>query len=137
METSKKYITITQGYKKHRLAVSDILHIEAIRVYSVLHVKKVQSKICQQKLTVQYVSSTHLGKLVAQLDEAMFLRVHKSHVVNVYEIKSLNKGKSKVQLSDNTEVALAQRRKSQVVNQLRIINGKNPKHPQKGLRINP
>jgi DNA-binding LytR/AlgR family response regulator len=129
MERNPNQLIIRERGGAHTLRMEDILRIESARVYSVVYVKNAAR---------QYISSVHLGKLEKLLEGKQFMRVHKSHVVNLYEIKAMyGKRNMKVKLSDNTVVAVAQRKKTAVVNQLRIINGKNPIHPQKGLRINP
>ena len=74
-------ITVKSGYDLHKLNYQDILYIESDSEYVVFHVagKKIMS----------YQTLTSLEK---QLPDEIFVRVHRSYIVNMQKVSSL-KGK--------------------------------------------
>lgn len=116
MENKNDYIIVTDSRKKHLIALEDILHVEAIRIYSIFHLKN---------STQQFVSCSNLGKVYRELNPEMFLRVHKSHIVNAKEIKSFQFTRNgKVTLSDNTIISVSQRKKTELLLYLKKLNRK-------------
>ncbi|WP_160716363.1 LytR/AlgR family response regulator transcription factor [Chitinophaga solisilvae] len=70
------YIYIRTGNKFHRLPVADILYIESIRDYIVVH------RTNQEKLPAKY----KIGDLEEDLKGKQFLRIHRSFIVNMQKI---------------------------------------------------
>ena len=101
------YILIVDNRTRYLLPVEDILHVKAVRIYSVFYLRG------QQR---QYISSRNLGDICRELNPKMFLRVHKSHVINLQEIKSCELARGgKITLSDDTVINVAQRRKAELI----------------------
>jgi two-component system LytT family response regulator len=120
MSSTTQYITISDNGKKHLLPVDDILHVEAVRIYSIFYMRSTAR---------QFVSSTNIGKVIRQLDAGQFMRVHKSHIVNLYEIKTYQFARGgKVILSNNVEIEVAQRRKTELLRHIKQLNKKRTKH---------
>lgn len=115
MEEKEKYIIVTERGIKRRLPLAEIVHMESHRVYTIFHTRNAR----------QYVSSQNLGKVVSQLDPSQFLRIHKSHIVNLQEIKSCQLARGgNVTMSDNTVITVAQRKKTELLLHLARLNKK-------------
>lgn len=116
MENLPEYIVVRDNGSHHLLQVKNIVRVQAVRVYSVLYLKEKHK---------EYVSAQNLGQLSARLDSTMFFRVHKSHLVNLYEIKAYLGGRGgKIIMSDDTVIEVAQRRKTQLLQHLKHLNKK-------------
>lgn len=63
--------------------------------------------------------SKTLKELEGSLDMSIFLRVHKSHIVNVDFIKRFHTKDHLLVLKDGTEIPVSQRKKSEIVRRLR------------------
>lgn len=110
------HIILSEGGTKHLLPVDEIIHVQAARVYSVFYVGRPAR---------QYVSSTNIGKIMQQLDPQQFMRVHKSHIVNLNEVHRYQPARGgKVILSNSTVISVAQRKKTQLLQHLRHLNKK-------------
>ncbi len=100
----KGNIVISDNKKIHAISVSDILRLESQGGLTIIHSKNKQ----------QYVSSNHLKIIFGELDDKIFFRVHKSHVVNLNEVKTYEKGKGGILImSDGSIVTVARRNKSE------------------------
>lgn len=130
MSTTKKtaaYFLLSEGNVKHLLPVEDIVHVQAARVYSVFYVGRPAR---------QYVSSTNIGRIMQQLDPAQFMRVHKSHIINLNEVRMYQPARGgKVILSDSTVIEVSIRRKTQLLQQLRQLNKKPKIDPRATARL--
>ncbi len=117
----QQYIIVTDRGIKHLLPLEDILHLESRRIYTIFHIKNAR----------QVISSHNLGRINKELDER-FLRIHKSHIVNLYEVKTYKKARGgKITLSDNTIITVAQRRKTELLKHLYQLNKKVKYEKQK------
>jgi len=65
--------------------------------------------------------SKTLKESETELDPGIFLRVHKSHIVNVRFIKRFHTRDHLLILKDGTEIPVSQRRKSEVVQRIRAF----------------
>ena len=74
----QEYIIVKANHKSYRVKVSDILFIESLREYVAYH-------CIDQKL----VSLDSLKKLIETLPSEVFMRVHKSYIVNRLQVKAL------------------------------------------------
>lgn len=114
MSSNTNYILIMDNGTKYIIPIEEILHVRAVRIYSVFYLRGEQR---------QYISSRNLGDIYQQLDPKKFFRIHKSHIVNLQEIKAYQFARGgKVTLSDNTEVNVSQRRKPELMRYLQAIN---------------
>lgn len=113
-------ITLTEGNERHFVPADHIVKLEAIRAYTVLH----------EKTGKQYVMSSVLGNVLKELYsnddlKKMFFRVNRSYAVNLKEVTRYVKGRGgKVVLSDNAVIAVAQRRKTELLRVLQKLKGK-------------
>lgn len=81
-----KYLFV-QGFGKYlKVAVDDILWIEAEGSYSAFHIKG------KRKTLV----STHLAAVESQLTLSDFLRIHRSHIVNLKHVEALTGNSLKI-----------------------------------------
>src|SRR5574337_118299 len=100
------HLVVTQGGIKQLLPVDEILYVKAARIYSVFYMRS---------STQQYVSSQNIGKILQQLNPEQFMRVHKSHVVNLLEVKIYQSAKGgMLVMSDDKEIEVSQRRKKEL-----------------------
>jgi len=71
VQKSEKYLSIP---------VNDIIHLEASGDYTILSTED-----------SQYLSSSGIGRLVDRLDPALFIRVHRSTIINLNHLKEIEK----------------------------------------------
>lgn len=97
-------LIISDNRTKHILPIDHILRLESKRVYTIVYAKDHQQYICSRNIKVVY----------AELQSRLFFRIHKSHVINLREVKAYKQGRGgKVIMSDNTEIDVAQRKKTE------------------------
>lgn len=100
---------VTNGRNTMLLPVENILRMQSEGAYTIFYVKDGK----------QYLITKHLGNIQKQLEQGMFFRVHRQHIINLREVKIFRNARSAaVTLSDNTVVNVAQRRKSDFVKML-------------------
>ena len=75
--TDAQYISIRANRRNYRIAHSDILYIEALKDYVIIHT-----------FTDRYITWINLKNIHSQLPESVFVRVNKSYVVNIQHITS-------------------------------------------------
>lgn len=98
-----EYLVVSMQNTKYVLPIKDILRLEAIRIYTVIYVKDKEQFIC----------SKHLKMVCEELQSETFFRIHKSHVINLREVKGYQDGRGgKVIMSDNKVLDVSQRKKS-------------------------
>jgi two-component system, LytTR family, response regulator len=98
-----EHIIISDNRTKHILPIQDILRLESKRVYTIVYVRN-----------KQYICSRNIKVVYAELHSAIFFRIHKSHVINLREIKAYREGRGgQVIMSDNTIIDVAQRKKTE------------------------
>ncbi len=81
-EEEHNYIVIKQGHDKHRLPVSDIVYLEAMRDYTKL--------VTASK---NYLVLETFSKMLQQLPPEKFVRIHRSYIVNKNKIDAVQKNK--------------------------------------------
>jgi len=110
-------IEVKERRKTLYVPAENILRMEAASVYTVLH----------EKNGSQHVMCTHLGQVMKRLSkqdelQKMFFRVNRSQIINLKEVTFYQKGRGgKVVMSDNVVVAVAQRRKTELLNVLKKL----------------
>ncbi|PWE00467.1 LytR/AlgR family response regulator transcription factor [Marinilabilia rubra] len=77
-DPSNEYVIVKADYKSYRVKISDILFIEGMREYVTFH-------CVNQKL----VSLESLKNLMESLPANVFMRIHKSFIVNRNQVKAL------------------------------------------------
>lgn len=105
----KGYIEIADNKKLIIIPLSDISHLESQDGYTIVHTRNNQ----------QHVSTKHLKEIIKKLDPKIFHRIHKSHVINMQEVRAYEKGNGGyVTLSDGSIVAVSRRQKSEFLKRL-------------------
>lgn len=80
------------------VSVEDIIRLEAQRNYTLIY--SIESK--------KYLSSKNIKHFEELLDEKVFFRVHKSHIIHLKYLKSVSND-GLIKMSDNSNVPLAKR----------------------------
>jgi two-component system, LytTR family, response regulator len=100
----KETIIISDKKKMFALPIDDILRLEAKGMYTIVYSRNKQ----------QYVSSRHMKVVFADLDPQVFFRIHKTHIINLREVKAYEKGRGGyVLMSDGSTIAVSQRKKAE------------------------
>ena len=71
---------VQKSEKLVNLSVVDIVHLEAAKDYTIISTK-----------TEQFVSSSGISKLESKLDPAVFIRIHRSTIINIDKLKDIEK----------------------------------------------
>jgi DNA-binding LytR/AlgR family response regulator len=80
------FIIIKQGYDKYKIPVHDILYLEAMRDYTRI-----------TTTTKQYLVLTTLNGIIEKLPADIFVRIHRSYVVNRNKVDAIQKNKIHIQ----------------------------------------
>ena len=83
MASESKYSThlfVQKSEKLLNIEVKDIIHLEASGDYTVLSTK-----------ADQFLSSSGIGKLEGKLDPEIFIRIHRSTIINLNSLKEIEK----------------------------------------------
>ena len=75
--TDNQYISIRANRRNYRIPHNDILYIEALKDYVIIHT-----------FTDKYITWINLKNIHNQLPESVFVRVNKSYVVNIQHVTS-------------------------------------------------
>ncbi|HVZ96192.1 MAG TPA: LytTR family DNA-binding domain-containing protein [Chitinophagaceae bacterium] len=78
----KDFIIIKQGYDKFKIAIPDILYLEAMKDYTRIITG-----------TKQYLVLTTLNAMAEKLPAGSFIRIHRSYVVNKNKVDAVQKNK--------------------------------------------
>ncbi|MDH5476247.1 MAG: LytTR family transcriptional regulator DNA-binding domain-containing protein [Cyclobacteriaceae bacterium] len=74
------HIFVQKSEKLLNLAVEDIIHLEASGDYSII-----------SATNDQFVCSTGISKLAEKLDPSIFIRIHRSTIININKLKEIEK----------------------------------------------
>jgi two-component system LytT family response regulator len=97
-------IILADKQAKYVLPLQSILRLESKRVYTIVYFKNRKELVCCKNIKVVYES----------LNSSDFFRIHRSHVINMREVKMIEDGRNgKVVLSDNSVVEISQRKKTE------------------------
>jgi two-component system LytT family response regulator len=99
----KGTLVISDHKKLHCLDFNELIRLESKGAYTIVYTKS----------SGQFVCSRNLKTVAKELNDAMFFRAHKSHVINLREVKLYEKGRGGVLImSDGSHIDVAQRRKA-------------------------
>lgn len=90
----------------------DVIRCEGDKMYSWIYLqdgKKILTSYC-------------LGEFKRILPETVFIQVHKSHIVSLHYVCSLNGKENTLQLADGSCIPLSRRNKNQFLNHFKIIS---------------
>ena len=85
-EQESDFIIIKQGHDKHKISIHDILYLEAMRDYTRI-----------KTAATQYLVLTTLNGILNKLPADLFVRIHRSYVVNRKKIDIIEKNKINIQ----------------------------------------
>ena len=85
-ELNAENIVIKQGHDKYKIAIRDILYLEAMRDYTRI-----------TTTAKQYLVLTTLNGITEKLPQDVFVRIHRSYVVNRHKIDAIQKNKINIQ----------------------------------------
>ena len=85
-EQESDFIIIKQGYDKYRISIHDILYLEAMRDYTRI-----------VTVTKQYLVLTTLNGIAKKLPPDIFIRIHRSYIVNRNKVDAVQKNKITIQ----------------------------------------
>lgn len=105
-------VIVTRKGDRH-LRTAEILRCEADRNYTWFHLRR------GEKLLSSYPLNTYEEFLAGN----EFLRVHRSHIVNVRHVRSCN-AKGLLTMTDGTRIEISRRRKTEVISALRGLKGR-------------
>lgn len=112
-EADKKITLLTKsGYE--RIAIENILYLLADHNYTRVFLKNEPEKLVTRTL----------GSFEAELESGRFLRIHKSHMVNLDEISVYIPGNGgMVKMSDGVRLEVSRRRKKELLQLLNVHTG--------------
>lgn len=91
------------------IALHQIAYIEAERQYCVFHT------VDRRRIT----TSKNIGAYTQLLDEPMFMRVHRSHIVNLEQVRHFHRDEDALELADGRRVAVSRSLRDAVLLRLR------------------
>lgn len=101
VETTKDFLFIKSEYKIIRINFSEITYIQGMSEYVRIH-------LTNRKPVMSLIS---LKSLEAQLPASMFMRVHKSYIVNLQKINMIER--NEIVYDDGTVIPVSQQYKAQ------------------------
>lgn len=102
-DESELQLVVSSKQGEHRFAVADIVRCEADSNYTHIY-------LTNQK---KYLASKTLSDVEHMLSEAKFIRVHKSHLVNMSHVANLSH-QIELTMKDNSRVPVSRRRVAEV-----------------------
>lgn len=104
---NKLVVPVREGYEF--IKTSDVLYIIADENYSHIHLSSGNSKL----------ASKTLGYFEEKLDAESFLRIHKSHLINLAEIASYEHGNGGfVKMTDGKRLEVSRRKKKELLERM-------------------
>ena len=101
-------ITLVTQNRSIRVSVDEIVWLEGAGNYTFIHTRDKR----------RYLMAKTLKTFEQELNGAPFSRIHKSHVVNLSHVKTINFGDSPcIELSGDKTLAIARRRVTFILNQ--------------------
>lgn len=108
---SDTFIFVKENGKTSKVELEQIIYVEAFGDYV---------KIITQERTIITLST--MNKMEENLPSTIFVRVHKSSIVNFNKIESLDAPNSLAIMKDKTEINLGRTHKSKIVARFKAIN---------------
>ena len=84
IETSKEYLFVKSEYKIRRIKYSSVLYIEGLKDYIKIYIENEKKPV---------FSLNSLKNLDAKLPPSQFMRVHRSFIVNLDKIETIERGR--------------------------------------------
>jgi two-component system LytT family response regulator len=114
-EADKK-ILVQSKKKLEHIILKDILFLQAENNYTSIHIKN-QNRIVVSKTLKDY------EEILCDEENSFFVRIHKTFIVNVNHIKSIDRGEDCFAiLADNTRLEVSRRKKIPLMNKFESFN---------------
>jgi len=97
---------VSNGKKVRFIPYEDIIRCESRGAYTTIHTSDGETHLCSKNLGV-------VSRKLLNIRKTFFIRVHKSHLVNIKQIKAMEKpGSILLIMSDGSKIPVAGRRKT-------------------------
>ena len=97
----KLYLLVPDQSKIHKVLIKDIVRLEGIKNYTLLHLKNGTTMISSRTLKVYHMV----------LQEVDFLRIHKGHLINMRFLRNYDETQMLYAVMQNRDVISISRRK--------------------------
>lgn len=104
--SEEQYFFVKSSGQKHRINFNEILYVESIKDY-------VNIKTENQ----EFIILETLKSMEIQVPESSFIRIHKSYIVNLFQIKSYDS--KKIILKNDLEIPIGERFKTNFLNKIK------------------
>jgi len=111
-DIDKNTISVKDGKESHLVKVDHILYLEAKSNYCYIMTKNKKT----------FFTSKTLKYWEERLPETLFIRCHKSIIVNIHEIMTLNVAENNIQISNNCLLTVSRDRKKIVKERFKMQN---------------
>lgn len=109
----------TTSRTKDIVAISSSNSVELVNTKHIVRCQSLQNYTqIYLKNGKKIISTKTLKYFEILLSEKAFVRIHQSHLVNLFEVSSIQKSKSCVLLNDGTELPIATRKKESLLHQI-------------------
>ncbi len=97
----RQYLLVPDQSKIRRVLINDIVRLEGMKNYTLLHLRNGDTMLSSRTLKVY-------DEILQQAD---FLRIHKAHLINMKCIKNYDESEHQYAVMQNTDVISISRRK--------------------------
>lgn len=97
----KLYLLVPDQSKTHKVLIKDIVRLEGIKNYTLLHLKNGTTMISSRTLKVYHTV----------LQEVDFLRIHKGHLINMRFLRNYDETQMLYAVMQNRDIISISRRK--------------------------
>jgi two-component system LytT family response regulator len=114
-EQEKKILVLNKKKLEH-VILKDILYLQAENNYTTIFIKN-QDRIVVSKTLKDF------EEILCEEDDSSFVRIHKTYIVNVYHVKSIDRGdECMAVLPDNTRLEVSRRKKQPLMEKFEALN---------------
>ncbi len=112
----EKKILIQSKKKLEHIILKDILYLQAESNYTSIFIKN-RDRVVVSKTLKEYED------MLCEEEDSFFVRIHKTFIVNVYQVRSIDRGEDcLVVLSDNTKLEVSRRKKMPLMDKFDLLN---------------
>jgi len=113
-DNTKNTISVKDGKDVHLIKVEHILYLEAKSNYCYIFTKDKKT----------FFTSKTLKYWEERLPETLFIRCHKSFLININEVRALNVSENNIQISDNCFLSVSRDRMKIVKEKFKLLKTK-------------
>lgn len=108
----KQYLLVPDQSKTHRTLIKDIVHLEGIKNYTLLHLKNGNTVISSRTLKVYNTV----------LQQADFLRIHKAHLINMQFLRNYDEAQILyVEMQNNDIISISRRKRKDFQARIAVV----------------